>query len=808
MLQIWFKIFYRNQKKNWLNIIINVLGLTLSLSVLLLVLLYLRDEQKYNETNPNRENIYRVVHKMSDGDIWGTSTDPEGEKYVEDLPEITHAYLSDSWYSSKLIEIDQKKHYKDRVLRGEPSFFHFFPFKILEGSVEKFEETRQHVAVSTKLAKELFGAVSPIGKTIDIEGKSYSITTLYEATGKHFFKPDLVMQFNKKPGDEWGNYSRTLFIKTVKDINVKDLEEKMNGIWYKYQTVPQAKADGMDEKEWNEKYGTTVLLERLKDIRLQTYARFSGPHGKGNYQFIMIMFSLAVLLLVISCVNFINLSIASASQRAKEVGVKKTLGLSKFMLKYQFTMEIVIQGILAFILALIVVELFLPSFNDFQNKKIVLFEEIGIIAKIFGVAILVSLFIGYIPSLYTSKFKAVEVLKGNIARSKKGILARNIMLGLQFLISGFFLASSMIIYNQVNYMMTKDLGFSGEQMVILTMKNYKSDRYQKYQLAKNELAKHPNITAVTSNFFIPNGGYANSTNTTYKENISQANGNALEFGYLDLIDVELLKGRHLKPELASDTISNILVNETMAKQLGIYNDPIGKEISLGYGGVEGNKDGKYTIIGLVKDYHMYGFNRKIPPTFYFHWNTIDWMRKFNFYNIQIKIKPENIQETLAYVEDYWKQHVEQDYPFDYQFMDKQFEASFIKYQKEKTIFTSLTFIVILISLLGLFALATLTIQQRLKEVAIRKTLGASVKEIMYQLIKSFLKITLIASVVLIPIVYYFMRNWLNDFAFRIEMPILPYIITPLVLSILVFTVVGLKAYNATKIDLIKYLKFE
>ena len=806
MLQIWFKIFYRNQKKNWLNIIINVLGLTLSLSVLLLVLLYLRDEQKYNETNPNKNDIFRVVHNMSDDDIWATCTTVEGDKYKENLPEVTDVYLSNSWYDSNLIEIEGKKYYTQDIITGEPDFFTFFPFKIIEGSIDKFKEARQNVAISTTLAKRYFGNESPIGKIITIEDKAHYITTLYTIEGRHFYEPNLVVQYDKKPEGNWGNFSRNLFIKTTPNTNIIDLEKKMKGIWYDNKVVPQAKQDGISPDEWEEKYGNTPLLERLSELRLKAYTEDAGPQGKGNYEFIIIMFSLAVLLLVISCVNFINLSIASASQRAKEVGVKKTLGLSKFMLKYQFTMEVVMQGVLAFVIALVTVELFLPTFNDFQNKKIILFNETGIITKVFVIALVISFLIGYIPSLYTSNFKAVDVLKGNVARSKKGIFARNIMLGLQFLISGFFLTSSIIIYKQVNYMMEKDLGFSGEQILILRMKDYKSNRYKKYQLAKQELIKHPNITGINSNFFIPNGGHSNSTNTNYKENVSQANGNAMDFGYLALIDVKLLKGRFLNPELASDTINNILVNETMAKQLGVYNDPIGKKINVGYGGVDGENG--CTIVGLVKDYHMYGLNRKIPPTFYFHWNTFDWMREYNFYNIQVKIKPEDIQKTIAHIESYWKENVEQDYPFSYEFMDKQFERTFRQYKKQKTIFTSLTFIVILISLLGLFALATLTIQQRLKEVAIRKTLGASVKEIMYQLIKSFLKITLIASVVLIPIVYYFMRNWLNDFAFRIEMPILPYIITPLVLSILVFTVVGLKAYNATKIDLIKYLKFE
>ena len=263
----------------------------------------------------------------------------------------------------------------------------------------------------------------------------------------------------------------------------------------------------------------------------------------------------------------------------------------------------------------------------------------------------------------------------------------------------------------------------------------------------------------------------------------------------------------LRPEeLASDTLKNVLINETLAKKFNIYDDPIGKKINAGFG--DDSNDGKnLNIVGMVEDYHTNGLDRKILPTMMTHWNTFNWMRN-NLWWMQFKIKPENADETLQYLENYWNDNVEQGYPFKAQFLNQRFAKTFKKYQNQKKLFLILTSVVIIISLLGLFALATLTIQQRLKEVAIRKTLGASVKEIMFQLMKSFLKITLSASVILIPIAYYFMQNWLDDFVYRVEMPIIPFIITPIILMVLVFVVVGLKAFNATKIDLIKYLKFE
>ena len=804
MFKTWFKIFFRDSKKNWLNIVVNILGLTVGFAGLLLVLLYLNDEQSYNASNHNVNEIYKVIHKMSDGDIWDSSTNVEGAKYKEDIPEINDFYLSDGWLNSSVVKINGKQLYIQGILGGTPNFFSFFPFQIIEGSSKTFKKARNHIAISEKQAKKIFGKKSALGKTIEFSNRNFIITTVFKIIGKHYFMPNMVIQYKKDPAGHWGNFSNNLFIKTSKEASLEDITKKANDVWYKNATEPQAKKEGLSPKDFFKKYGTTVILEPLKDIRLKTIAEEAGPEGKGNYQLIIVMLSLSILLIIISCVNFINLSIASATQRAKEVGVKKTLGLSKLILVRQYVLEIIFQGILAFILSLLVVELILPSFNNFMNKEISILN-FSLITKVAIIALIISIFIGIIPAIYLSKFKAVEVLKGNVSRSKQGIFVRNIMLGIQFLISGFFLTGSLIIYNQVDYMINKDLGFKGNQVIIVYMNEYEN-RYKKYELAKKELIKHPNIDIVTSNSFTIGGGSSMSTNINYKEFSIQTHANALDFNYLKTMEVSLLKGRFLNENKASDTITSVIINETLAKEFNIYDNPIGKIIKPGFYD-ETNKSKNLEVIGMVKDYHTFGLDRKIEPTFMFHWNIYDRMKQ-NFWQIQLKIKPSNIQETLKFIENYWKNNVEQGYPFNAQFLNKRFARTFKKYQKQKTLFLILTTVVIIISLLGLFALATLTIQQRLKEVAIRKTLGASIKEIMFQLIKSFLKISLISSVILIPITYYFMQNWLEDFVYRIDMPILPFVITPIILTVLVFVVVGLKAYNATKIDLIKYLKFE
>jgi putative ABC transport system permease protein len=804
MLQTWIKLFFRNSKKNWLNLVVNISGLTLGFAGLLIVLLYFNDELSYNDWNPNKDDTYRVVNTSRGNGIWFTGTSAEAILFKSDIPEVEETILVSPFYRSRVLIDGQKKVFTEKMTRTEPNFFDFFPFTILEGSVAKFAENRKHIALSKELAIKLYGKRSSIGEMVQIDGNDHIVTVVYEVQGNSHYESELLMQFSEPFELHWGNYQNELFCKLTKDANIDEVRLKMNNVIIDKNVKPQLAENNMTLEEVKEKFGVMeVLLEQLSTIRLHHKANHAGPGGKGNYQLLLVLLSLSILLIVISCVNFINLSTASASQRAKEVGVKKTLGLSKKQLIFQYVFEILLQGLIALLLGLILVEFLLPYFNQFMDTNITILNG-GIILKLIGIAIVTSIIIGSIPALYLANFKTIEVLKGNFSRSKKGIIARNIMLGLQFLISGFFLIGVLIIYNQMAFMIDKDLGFSKEQTLVLKVYNI-SDEYKKYELVKEVMSNHENISSISTSMFVPGDGNINGTDINYKDESFNTASNTIDFNYVDFAKLQLLKGRALSSAFASDTVTSIMLNETAARRLGIYNDPIGKEVRIGWQPRDDER--RLKVVGMIKDFHFDGFDVKIDPMFLIHWKTFpmakDWISA-----IQFKVKPENISKTIADIEEFWKGNIDDKYPFSYKFLDDRFAETYEKYQKQQTMFLILSAIVIIISLLGLFALATLTIQQRLKEVAIRKTLGASVKEIIFQLVKSFLKITLVALVFLLPISYYLMQNWLDNFVYRIEMPIWPYVVTPILLLLLVFVVVGVKALNATKIDLIKYLKFE
>lgn len=800
MIKIWIKLFYKNLLNNKLNVLVNLLGLTLSFTGLLLVSLYFSDENSYNKWIDHSDEIYRVLHFTEDEGIWETSNMIEGETFLNEIPEVVDVYLSESWYSESIVEVNHEKIFTNKILEGDSNFFSFFPFKIQYGSIERFKSGINKAALSLKEAKKLFGTGNVVGKELKIGDGLFEIVTVYKGNSKSFFNPNVVLNLKSNRKPQWGSFSQNLFCRMSKNSDLNGVEQKMYNAFRKHCFIPGAAEEGISVEEYESRYGLFVKLENLEDIRLKSEAYETGPEGKGNYALILIMMGLSILLLIISCVNFINLFLASSYSRAKEIGVKKTLGLSSTKIFFQYFSEIAIQILLAFFFSFILVELILPSFNAFSNKSLTIFDP-QIIGQFLVVFICIVGILGSVCGLYLVKFDPKLVLKGNIARSKKGKRIQHIMLGVQFIISGFFLIGVVIIQKQVDFMLEKDLGFNGDQILICEL-NGVSNRYQKYETLKQEMRNYSGIKAVTSNYQIPGGGNTNSTTVVYKDQHLNMNGNAMDYNYFDVLDIEIVKGRNISNQFSEDTISKILINEMAVKQLGLPDDPIGVFIDVGF-----NANIKMEIIGVVKDYHLEGFDRKIEPMFFFHWKTFSFMEQ-NLTAIQFKINAQQMESSIQYIETYWKQNMQEDYPFDYMFLDEHFKTTYQAYNNQKSLFIILTVVVIIISLLGLFALSVLTIQQRLKEVAIRKTLGANTKQIIYPLISGFLTTTIMASVITLPLAYLFAVHWLRQFAYRIDIPWIVFIICPVVLMAIVVSIVGFRSYFVTKIEPVKYLKYE
>lgn len=809
MIRNWFKIFVYHLKQNKLFSFLNVLGLSIGIAGVIFAILYWNNENAYDQWNPEKENSYQVLNQIGmTGDIWATNSIPFGETCKATIPEIETISFMNVWYNGDVVKFGNKKLFDKKIMVSDNGFFDIFPFKILKGARKDILKEKFSVAISEEQADLLFRNEDPIGKSITYNNESYVVKSVYRISRPSSFEPNYVFSGIRRPdsGDQWGNFSFGLFIKIKKGADPAVVLKKMQNVDYINRTLKEAKSSGKSLKDFIKEYGQTiVIINQLKTARLHG-TKTSGnnlPEGKGNLQLLYIMVGLSILILALSLVNYINLATASAIKRAKEVGVRKIVGATKKQIIAQFIFETAILVTTAILFALAIVELSLPYYNSFLQKTLTLNggEFYLQLIFIFGLVIVLA---GIFPAIYISNFETLKVLKGNFSRSKSGIWIRNSMLIFQFGIAAFFIIGALIVNNQVNYMMNKDLGFSGNQVIRIAF-NYQQEntKAQKYYTTKQEILKISGVQEVST--FA--GTFGNSTNSssgfTHNGVFVQPRNVEMDFGFLEMMKIKMVKGRNLSPKFASDTIDNWLINETLAKKLNLK-DPINTVITSGWGNNE-KENLRFKVVGVVKDFHITGLQNKVPPMVFINMKTLKWN---NFQHMYVKVSPNNLSETLAKLNTYWAKNVNPDYPFDYEFVDKGFAKTYQEQVKQKDLFFILNLVVIIIAIFGLFALASFSMERRLKEIAIRKTLGAETDILLKELSRQYVIFCLMGFVIGIVPAYILLQKWLENFAFRIGISFVPFSIALVSLLVLTLLIVLTKAYQVTKIDILKYLKYE
>lgn len=804
MLNNWLKIAFINYKKNWLSTIINLFGLTVGLTGFMLILMHWNDEESYEKWNPKKDDIYYFQAYNKKENVYGAAISiPYAENALKRISLVQDYVLMNGSDMGYKMVTTKKTAFQKGGMSVSDHFFNLFPFRLVAGSYKDALKNDNSIAISTSTAKNLFGKTDVAGETIKINTKTFVVTAVYELPeGNSQMKPEFVFkpaEQLKNDKEAWGNFNYAGFFLLEKGSDPREFERKFQDI-IRLRAQINSKDMGITPQQFIDTYGPNdSLLTRIDKMKLHAESTW---FGKPDFKTILILFSLAVLIVILSAINFINLKTAQSSQRAKEVGVRKAIGSTRSALVLQFLLETFIICVLSYLLSLALTELLLPSFNQFFDKEIVM-NDWHIYFYSFLMVMVVTIVSGLIPATYLANFKAIETLKGNFSRSKHGVWLRNGILTLQLIISSFFIIGGLIVSQQVQFMMNKDLGFKGDQIFQVNFNDYNNGKpWLKYERLKVEMAKIPGIESISFFEAAPGNGNESSSNVDYMNASIQARHGSMDYNYLQFMGVKLLKGRWLNPKLASDTINTMLVNEAFLRKFGWNDDQAMKrDIRPGF-------DYKpYKIVGIVKDFNVRSLKSEVEPMVFFHYRATEWKR-FNMNNIQFKLKANDLDATVKRLKTYWNKDVEPGYPFEGYFIDKQFAKTFEKYQKQQTLFTILNAMVLMVALLGLFALSSLMIEQKLKDVAIRKTLGASDKTLIFGLTRQFLWITLIAVLISIPISYYLMNEWLKDFAYRIDMPVFPFVLSLILLLILTFAVVSIKAYQATKVNLIKYLKYE
>jgi putative ABC transport system permease protein len=803
MIRNWIKIFIYQLRQNMLFSILNILGLSIGIGGIIFAILYWNNEQSYNAWNPEKEKVFQVICDVGEDMHWAYNVAPVGPILKQKAPEVESQYYYFNNYYNEIIRYKGKKEMIDKVVDGQNTFFALFPFEFVKGNAKTALLDKTSIAISEETAQKVFGDEDPLNKTIQYLDKSLVVRGVYRVSGKSSIAPmavtNLIDSTLKENIDQWGNFNFGLLLKLKNPADADKVAKKIEQIFYENRTVRDAKETGMSPEDFVKKYGTTkVFLEPLKTARLHASAD-GYPEGKGNYQFLVIMAGLSVLILLLSIVNYVNLATANAIKRAKEVGVRKIIGASKGNIIRQFLFETTLLTVFAILLALTIVELTLPYYNEFLSKELVMTGS-EFYLQLMSIFVIVIVVAGIFPAVYVSNFESLKVLKGNFGRSKSGVWLRNGMLILQFAIASFFIVGSYIVYSQVDYMNHKDLGFKGQQVIDVRFRFHQGEsKFDRYPTIKQELLKIPGVKGVSAGNFTFGYGANSSSGFNYKggQNI-QAKNMAMDYNMLELMNVKILQGRGFSAEMASDTTTSILVNERTVAMMG-EKEPLGKEI-------EWNSK-KLKIVGVVQNFHVMGPQEEIPPMTFFHYKTIDWMQG-NMNRIFVKVDPKNMDQTIAAIEKFWGAKVDTEYPFSYDFVDKNFARTYEQFVKQKNLFSLLNIVVILIALFGLFALASYSIERRMKEIAIRKTLGAETSSLLKELSKQYLVFCIIGFLVAFVPTWIVLQKWLEDFAYRIPISAIPFIIGFVVLCSLTILIVLTKAYQATRIDVLKYLKYE
>lgn len=805
MLKNWTNIFIYQIKNSKLFTALNIIGLSIGIAGLIFALLYWNDEKNYNSWNPEKDNVYQVLVQLKDMTSWSDCA-LFLKPALDADPNIEAIMYGDDWYQKNKIIYKGKKEIVDKIINVQHNFFSFFPFEILKGDAISSIKDDSSIAISDNIAKRIFGNENPIGKQIKCFDQLFSVRAVYRVPGNSSIAPNVIINKMDKLVESSiiNPFVFKLLLKVKDPSKVENTRKKLEWI-YNYDFIKRlAKQEGFTFEDMGKKVGYfNVQLEPLSQSRLHSITD-GYPEGRGNYQFLIIMMGLSILILILSIINYINLATANAVKRAKEVGVRKITGASKRNIICQFIFETIITTSFSILLALVIVEITLPYYNNFLNKDLILLGN-QFYWQLLLIFIITVFTAGLFPAVYVANFETLKVLKGNFGRSKNGIWLRNGMLIFQFAIAAFFIIGSYIVYEQIQYLQNKDLGFKGNQVISVALnfpssdyvgENAEKNIYRKYSLIKDQLSKIKGVEEISTGLISFDGSDNFINPVLYKDELFKERTIALDFGMFEMLNIKIIKGRNFDRKLASDTINSVIINESALKLMNIKN-PIGEELLI--------RNQKLKIIGIVKDFNLLSPEMKVPPISFYHLKTLGMSHDIN--KVFIKLKLDDSGKTIENIEKLWSK-VDPEYPFKYDFVNKEYARTYESYVKQKNLFSLLNVVVILIALFGLFALASYSIQRRMKEIAIRKTLGAETNILLKELSKQYVLYCAIGFLIAIFPAYFLLQKWLNNFAFRIEIPVLPFLFSFVILLFLTLCIVLTKAYQATKVDVLKYLKYE
>jgi putative ABC transport system permease protein len=793
MIKNNFKLAFRNLWKNKAFSFINVMGLSVGMSACFLIALYVHFELSYDAFNKKAHRIYRLATDLktsSETLHYSISSWAFAPNIKNEFPEV-EAFTRVAKRSYLVRRGDIK--YKEETVFADSSLFGVFDFTLIKGNPKTALKEPMQIVFTEKASKKYFGESDPIGQTLLLgnDGQPATVTGILknipensQIKGDMFVSMSSYTQhFNRGIDDQWGDFGTVSYLLLKPNTNPSILLRKF----------PVFLKNHAGKMMQEQQIKIELFLEPLRDIYLHS-TRESDTMGSVNNVYIFSI--VAIFILLIACINFVNLSTARSAERAKEVGVRKAVGAPRWLLARQFISESVLLCIIAFVFSVFLSAISIPFFNDLSGKIISkgILHELSFVGGLFISSLFIGCLAGTYPAFVLSSFEPIVVLKGRFTTSVKGILLRKGLVTAQFAISISLIIATIVVYTQVDFMQRRDLGFSKDQMLIINGEtNLKRNLFQKSLLNLN------GVKSTAASTRIP-GDHSNEAYSEIENSAGEMQGGNLEvysvdFGFIDQFGLKMAAGRSFSKTFGSDSSKALVINEAAAKMLGYKTpqDAVGKRYK------QWGREG--VVIGVVKDFHFKSLQENIAPlTFRF----LDW---WNGDLTSVKIHGGNVKRTLAEIESLWKIQ-NPDRPFTYYFMDDFFDRQYRSDQRFEKLFFNFAILAIFISCLGLLGLASYSTIQRTKEIGVRKVMGASAGSIVGLLSKDFLKLVLLAFAIASPLAWFGMHSWLQRFAYRTDIEWWVFVMAAFLSAFIAFATISFQSIKAALMNPIKSLRSE
>jgi putative ABC transport system permease protein len=801
MFKSYLKIGFRNLVKNKLFTLINISGMAISIASFLIIALFIADELKFDKHVKDVSLKYRVYneHFSDDGRIRKGAMIPPmiGPTLAAEYPEVESYFRFLNFNTPVLFEVGNKKLSEAKGGYADATVFEMFSLKLLEGDPKTALKELNTIAISKSLAKKYFGDKPALGEVIEVSNDQLKVSAVFEDFPTHshlqlnyFLAMEGLIKEIPQRMQSWGWNQFHTYIKVKPGTDAAQLERKLNDF-------AERNAWPVTKKQ-NGSYYIPHLMP-MEKVHLYASDQLWDIAIRGNAQTVYILSATSLFILIIAILNFVNLSTARAVSRVKEVGVRKVVGAFRSQLIYQFISESVIISFIALLIAGLLTELTLPALNVFTEKSIPtgIFLNPLLVLTVFAFAIVLGIAAGAYPAFYISAYKPAQILSNKQSgRSGKTVLRKGLVV-LQFILSFFLIIASLVVAEQHTYMRTKDMGFDKDNLIVVELRG---DMQKNVEATKYEFSNHPNIISATLGYGLPGEAFAGDgiiDKATNKEwPISML---TVDEDYVKTLGLKLIAGRDFSKEFPSDEKSAFIVSESAAKMLGHSNpkDALQHEVSWPrWDASDSIKQGK--VIGVVKDFHLNSLKESISPV-------ILHVYPFAYSSLSMRVKSKNLPATIKHLETTWKKF-NSEWPFEYRFLDDNFDKLYKSEEKLAALFTFFTGFAIFVACLGLFGLVVYSTSQKYKEISIRKVLGAEESSLVIQLAKSYVMLIAIAFLIAIPFSYYAAYQWLQKFAFRIDVTPMLFVKAGLFILILSLLTVGIQSFKAARTNPVDALK--